>query len=224
MFRRLHLVANNTRFVVLGERGCLANLGSWMMAAMLRRISADWQGQYGHPLLVVESFVDPQRFTGTLYQASNWTYVGNSKGYARSNGHYSDLHGHPKWLYVRALRRDAQRILSQRGELRLTLAPRRRALRAAEFAPTARPGTTTWREEAAHAHCAPHLGVPRTQRGAARHRRSQIGQSDCLCVRHRRRSPPHAVLIPALARGSFNSPKGWDRLDQVIGLRCWIPY
>ena len=43
--------------------------------------------------------------------------VGNSKGYARSNGHYSDLHGHPKRLYVRALRRDAQRILSQRGEL-----------------------------------------------------------------------------------------------------------
>ena len=43
MFRRLHLVANNTHFVVLGERGVLANLGSWMMAAMLRRISADWQ-------------------------------------------------------------------------------------------------------------------------------------------------------------------------------------
>ena len=53
-------MANNTRFVMLGERGVLANLGSWMMAAMLRRISADWQAQYGHPLLVVESFVDPQ--------------------------------------------------------------------------------------------------------------------------------------------------------------------
>ena len=63
-----HLVANNTRFVMLGERGVLANLGSWMMAAMLRRISADWQAQYGHPLLVVESFVDPQlvRFGRTV--------------------------------------------------------------------------------------------------------------------------------------------------------------
>ena len=99
MFRRLHLIANNTRFVVLGERGALTNLGSWMMSAMLRRLSDDWQAQYGHPLLVVESFVDPQRFAGTVYTAANWTYVGNSKGYARSNGHYTDPHGKPKRLY-----------------------------------------------------------------------------------------------------------------------------
>ncbi len=117
MYRRLHLLANNTRFVVLGERGVFGNLASWMMSAMLRRLSDDWQRQYGHPLLVVESFVDPARFAGTMYEASNWTYVGNSKGYARSNGHYTDPHGKPKRLYVRALRRDARRILSYRGEL-----------------------------------------------------------------------------------------------------------
>ena len=99
LFRRLHLIANNTRFVVLGERGVFANLASWMMSAMLRRLSDDWQAQYGHPLLVVESFVDPQRFAGTVYTAANWTYVGNSKGYARSNGHYTDPHGKPKRLY-----------------------------------------------------------------------------------------------------------------------------
>ena len=117
MFRRLHLVANNTRFVVLGQRGVFPNLASRMMAAMLRQLSADWQHHYGHPLLVAESFVDPQRFSGTLYQAGNWTYVGDSKGYARSNGHYTDPHGHPKRLFVRPLRRDARRILSQPGKL-----------------------------------------------------------------------------------------------------------
>ena len=117
MFRRLHLIANNTRFVVLGKRGVFANLASWMMSAMLRRLSDDWQAQYGHPLLVVESFVDPQRFAGTVYTAANWTYVGNSKGYARSNGHYTDPHGKPKRLFVCALRRDARAILSRRGEL-----------------------------------------------------------------------------------------------------------
>ena len=89
LFRRLHLIANNTRFVVLGERGVFANLASWMMSAMLGRLSDDWQAQYGHPLLVVESFVDPGRFAGTMYTAANWTYVGNSKGYARCNGHYN---------------------------------------------------------------------------------------------------------------------------------------
>ena len=59
MFKRLHLIANNTRFLVLGERGVFANLGSCMLSAMLRRLSDDWLQQYGHPLLVVESFVDP---------------------------------------------------------------------------------------------------------------------------------------------------------------------
>ena len=90
MYRRLHLIANNTRFVVLAERGVFANLASWMMSAMLGRLSDDWQGQYGHPLLVVESFVDPAQFAGTMYAAANWTCVGNSKGYARCNGHYTE--------------------------------------------------------------------------------------------------------------------------------------
>lgn len=117
MFKRLHLIANNTRFLVLGERGVFANLGSCMLSAMLRRLSDDWQHAYGHPLLAVESFVDPARFNGTMYQAANWSYVGNSKGYARSNGHYTDPHGKPKRLYVRALRDDAREILRQRGEL-----------------------------------------------------------------------------------------------------------
>ena len=55
MFKRLHLIANNTRFLVLGERGVFANLGSCMLSAMLRRLSDDWLQQYGHPLLVVEA-------------------------------------------------------------------------------------------------------------------------------------------------------------------------
>ena len=49
MFKRLHLIANNTRFLVLGERGVFANLGSCMLSAMLHRLSDDWQEQYGHP-------------------------------------------------------------------------------------------------------------------------------------------------------------------------------
>ena len=122
MFKRLHLIANNTRFLVLGERGVFANLGSCMLSALLRRLSDDWQEQYGHPLLVVESFVDPARFTGTMYAAANWSYVGNSKGYARSNGHYTDPHGKPKRLYVRALRDDAREILRQRGRVGRLLA------------------------------------------------------------------------------------------------------
>ena len=94
-----------------------ANLGSCMLSAMLRRLSDDWLHQYGHPLLVVESFVDPARFSGTMYAAANWSYVGNSKGYARCNGHYTDPHGQPKRTYVCELRPDARLILRERGEL-----------------------------------------------------------------------------------------------------------
>ena len=117
MFGRLHLIANNTRFLVLSENGVFPNLASYFMSAMLRRLSDDWQHEYGHSLLAVESFVDPTRFAGTMYEAANWSYVGDSKGYARSNGQYTDVQEQSKRLYVRALRRDARRILSQRGEL-----------------------------------------------------------------------------------------------------------
>ena len=50
MFKRLHLIANNTRFLVLGERGVFANLASCMMSAMLRRLSDDWLQQYGQSI------------------------------------------------------------------------------------------------------------------------------------------------------------------------------
>ena len=124
MFPRLHLIANNTRFLVLSNSGVVPNLASAFMSAMLRRLSDDWQHAYGHSLLAVESFVDPTLFTGTMYEAANWTYVGDSKGYARSNGQYTDVQEQSKRLYVRALRRDARRILSRRGELPAQWQPR----------------------------------------------------------------------------------------------------
>ena len=80
MFKRLHLIANNTRFLVLGERGVFANLGSCMLSALLRRLSDDWLQQYGHPLLVVESFVDPARFTGHHVRGGELELRGQQQG------------------------------------------------------------------------------------------------------------------------------------------------
>ena len=106
-FRRLHLIANNTRFVILAAKGVFPSLGSFALARMLRRLSDDWQAHYGHPLLVTESFVDPDRFDGALYRAANWRYLGDTRGFARHNGRYTDPHGKPKRLYVTRLRRGA---------------------------------------------------------------------------------------------------------------------
>lgn len=91
-FRRLHLIGNNTRFLILGAPGVFPNPASFALAAMTRRLSADWQAAFGHPLLLAESFVAPDRFPGTMYQVSNWTRLGLTRGYARASGRYTPGH------------------------------------------------------------------------------------------------------------------------------------
>ena len=70
-FRRLRLVTNNTRFLILPEAR-VPNLASRVLSLSLRRLSPDMEAAQGHPVLVAETFVDPSRFEGTCYRASNW--------------------------------------------------------------------------------------------------------------------------------------------------------
>jgi len=70
-FDRLNLVANNSRFLILPQHHH-PNLGSRVLSLCRRRIQQDWLQRFGFPLLVLETFVDPQRFHGTIYRASNW--------------------------------------------------------------------------------------------------------------------------------------------------------
>ncbi len=129
-FERLHLIGNNTRFVVLGGRRVFPSLASFALSRMVRRLSGDWEAAYGNPLLVAESFVSPTKFSGAMYKAASWECVGRSKGYARASGRYTDRHGEAKDLYVFPLRRDACRRLRDRSplpaawELRATLSGR----------------------------------------------------------------------------------------------------
>jgi hypothetical protein len=75
----LHLIAYNTRYLILPWVK-VPHLASHLLGRILRRISADWQDCYHHPLQLLESFVDCERFRGTCYRASNWTCVGRSVG------------------------------------------------------------------------------------------------------------------------------------------------
>lgn len=80
--RALQYVANNTRFLVLPwvrVRG----LASHLLSQLARRLSTDWQLKYGHPIHLLESFVDRTRFRGTCYQAANWLCVGQTRGRGR---------------------------------------------------------------------------------------------------------------------------------------------
>ena len=58
----------------------MPHLASHLLGRIIRRISSDWQDLYHHPLHLLESFVDIQRFRGTCYRAANWTCVGRSMG------------------------------------------------------------------------------------------------------------------------------------------------
>ena len=87
-------------------------MASRVLGRSLRRVSADWEAAYGHRLELAETFVDPARFHGGAYDASNWVRVGRTKGFARHNGAYTDPHAVPKEMFVRPLRVDARKRLA----------------------------------------------------------------------------------------------------------------
>lgn len=112
--RRLSLVANNSRFLIRTERPA-PNLASRVMKLCLDRLSADWEQKYGHPILVVESFVDSELFRGTCYKASGWTLLGQTQGYGRSRQDYYEEHNRPKQLWVREIKAGARTVLRGRN-------------------------------------------------------------------------------------------------------------
>jgi hypothetical protein len=111
-YDRLHLVTNNSRFLILPEYH-VANLASRILSLSQKRLPVDWQQSFGHPLLLLETFVDPQRFHGTVYKASNWLYVGDTKGFRRTCQGYSNTAESPKMVFLKPLHSHAQSLLSQ---------------------------------------------------------------------------------------------------------------
>jgi len=110
-YDRLNLIANNSRFLIL-PRHHHNNLASKVLSLCQRRIQADWMERFGYPLVLLETFVDPTRFVGTIYRASNWRYVGNTRGYQRIRGGYSRAPQTPKLVFVQPLRRNTRALLS----------------------------------------------------------------------------------------------------------------
>lgn len=105
--RRRNLLANNSRLLVLSN-GHYPNLVSRFMKLMVEQLSADWQAQWGHPIVLVESFVDPQQFRGTAYKASGWIELGLTAGWKRDAADFYLPHHAPKQIWVRELFRNAR--------------------------------------------------------------------------------------------------------------------
>jgi len=110
-YDRLKLLTNNSRFLILKDWH-FPNLGSRVLSLCQNRLSRDWQETFGHPLLLLETFVDPQRFQGTVYQAANWVYVGDTKGFRRTSRGYSPTAQSPKMVFLKPLTAEAQTLLA----------------------------------------------------------------------------------------------------------------
>ncbi|MGH7867587.1 MAG: ISAs1 family transposase, partial [Candidatus Dormibacteraceae bacterium] len=104
---RRPLLANNSRLLILPE--ChYPNLISRFMKLMLGRLSADWLERWGHPLAMVETFVDPQLYQGTAYKVSGWSHLGKTAGWKRDAADFYLKHDAPKQIWVRELVKNAR--------------------------------------------------------------------------------------------------------------------
>ena len=99
--RRLELLANQQRFLILPWVQ-VPDLASYLLALALRRLSRDWQHRYGHPLWLVETFVETDRFVGTAYKAAGWPCLGQTTGRTRQDRRHT-LQTPPKTVWVRPL-------------------------------------------------------------------------------------------------------------------------
>src|SRR6266404_5540996 len=104
---RRHLIAQNSRFLVLAAPGRWPNLASRVLKLVGDRLAQDWQQHFGYPVQVAETFVDPQRFRGTCYKAAGWQQLGPTQGFKRDwQDFYTDTK-HPKQLWVRPMTEQA---------------------------------------------------------------------------------------------------------------------
>jgi hypothetical protein len=109
--KNIRFLAYNTRYLILPFVN-VPHLASHILACMARRLSADWEHHFGHPLYYLETFVDPGRFRGTCYRAANWTLLGLTTGRGkddhtnRPNRPLKEVLGYP-------LTKDFRRLLQE---------------------------------------------------------------------------------------------------------------
>jgi hypothetical protein len=107
----LREVICNSRFLILPTVE-VKNLASYVLSRSVKRVGRDWEERYGYRPVLVESFVDPSRYEGTCYEASNWWYVGETSG---------RRDGVAKKIYVRPVQRAWKRKLCEEPERQLKL-------------------------------------------------------------------------------------------------------
>ena len=107
--RQLHLVVNQTRFLILPWVRC-QNLATKTLAMVAKRLPDDWEARYGYRPALMETFVDASR-PGTCYKAGNWTLVGMTQGRGRHDRFHANA-ASVKSIWLMPLRRDFRNLLT----------------------------------------------------------------------------------------------------------------
>lgn len=102
--QRLHLIVNNTRFLLFPWVR-VPHLASKVLSLVSRRLPSDWQERYGYAPVLLETFVDPTQYHGTCYKAANWIAVGLTTGRGRQD-RYTEYLSTPKRIYAYPLAQD----------------------------------------------------------------------------------------------------------------------
>jgi hypothetical protein len=107
--RGLQCLTNNTRFLIPSWVR-VPHLASHVLGLVARRIRADWQAKYGHPVHALETFVDRSRFKGICYRAANWLRLGCTRGRTRNDRAHC-IQAAVKDVYVYPLAKDFREAL-----------------------------------------------------------------------------------------------------------------
>ena len=114
-------VVCNARFAIVSTMR-VKNFASRVLARVIRRLPDDWEKAYGVRPLLVETYVDLKRHTGTCYRAANWQPVGQTRG-GNSTDRRCGRHKSRKAILVYPLQRNFRTLLCEEpGPARLAQA------------------------------------------------------------------------------------------------------
>jgi hypothetical protein len=110
--QNLHLIVNNSRFLLLPWVNS-RNLASHILSLCAKQLPLDWQQTYNYTPVLLETFVEKERFAGTCYKAANWTFVGVTKGRGKLDTYnecalpIKDVHLFPLHKHFRKILQDS---------------------------------------------------------------------------------------------------------------------
>jgi hypothetical protein len=97
--RNLGAVVNNARFLILPWVR-VPHLASKLLGLVARTLPQHWQARYGDRPVLLETFIEAERFSGTCYQAANWVCVGETLGRGKLGDHrLGQVPVKTVWLY-----------------------------------------------------------------------------------------------------------------------------